>query len=123
MQTIHAFCTQLLHMFPFEANVAARFEVLDETTEKLLLEKLSLDVMLKAAETPDSPLGRALAKAVLAAADITFRDMVREVIRKRDALTRWVEHAGGVPQAMAQLSQALGVGPDETVEDDRSGDL
>ncbi len=25
VQTIHAFCTQLLHQFPFEANVAARF--------------------------------------------------------------------------------------------------
>ena len=30
VQTIHAFCTQLLHQFPFEANVAARFGVLDE---------------------------------------------------------------------------------------------
>ena len=25
VQTIHAFCAQLLHQFPFEANVAARF--------------------------------------------------------------------------------------------------
>jgi ATP-dependent helicase/nuclease subunit A len=25
VQTIHAFCTRLLHQFPFEANVAARF--------------------------------------------------------------------------------------------------
>ncbi len=31
VQTIHAFCTQLLHQFPFEANVAARFAVLDDT--------------------------------------------------------------------------------------------
>ncbi len=30
VQTIHAFCTQLLHQFPFEANVTARFSVLDE---------------------------------------------------------------------------------------------
>src|SRR5271155_356206 len=29
VQTIHAFCTQLLHQFPFDANVAARFAVLD----------------------------------------------------------------------------------------------
>src|SRR5436309_11139378 len=105
VHTIHAFCTQLLHLFPFEANVAARFEVLDETEENQLLEQLSLDVMLKAADAPDSPLGRALAQAVLAAADITFRDMVREVIRQRDKLTRWVDAAGGVPQAMAQISQ------------------
>src|SRR4051812_14168256 len=116
VHTIHAFCTQLLHLFPFEANVAARFEVLDETTETRMLEQLSLDVMLKAADTPDSPLGRALAQAVLAAADVTFRDMVREAIRQRDKLTRWVDAAGGVPQAMAQLSQALGVQVGETVQ-------
>ncbi len=79
--------------------------------------------MLEAAEAPDSPLGRALAQAVLAAADQTFQDMVREAIRERDTLTRWVDAAGGVPQAMAQLSQALGVGPDETVAARRSGDL
>ncbi len=115
VHTIHAFCTQLLHLFPFEANVAARFEVLDEATEHQMLEKLSLDVMLKAANAPDSPLGRALAQAVLAAADVTFRDMVRDAIHKRDKLTQWVESAGGVPQAMAQLSQTLGVGPDDTV--------
>ena len=29
VQTIHAFCTRLLQQFPFEADVAARFEVLD----------------------------------------------------------------------------------------------
>jgi ATP-dependent helicase/nuclease subunit A len=114
VHTIHAFCTQLLHLFPFEANVAARFEVLDETEENQLLEQISLDVMLKAADAPDSPLGRALAQAVLAAADVTFRDLIRETIRQRDKLMRWVEAAGGVPQAMAQLSQTLGIGPDET---------
>src|SRR6187401_3854096 len=64
VHTIHAFCTQLLHLFPFEANVAARFEVLDEPTEAQLLEELSLGVMLQAATEPDSPLGRALAAAV-----------------------------------------------------------
>jgi len=115
VQTIHAFCTQLLHLFPFEANVAARFEVLDEIAETQMLGKLSLDILLQAAEAPESPLGRALAQAVLAAADLTFQDMVREAIRARDALTRWVDDAGGVTPAMAQLSQALGVRPDETV--------
>ncbi len=31
IQTIHAFCEKLLHLFPLEANVPASFEVLDET--------------------------------------------------------------------------------------------
>ncbi|MBX9845554.1 MAG: double-strand break repair helicase AddA [Xanthobacteraceae bacterium] len=116
VQTIHAFCTRLLHLFPFEANVAARFEVLDEATEAQLLEKLSLDVMLKAAAAPDGPLGKALATAVLAAADVTFRELVRETIRKRDVLVPWVEAAGGLQQAMVQLSQALGVKPETDLQ-------
>src|SRR5689334_18296083 len=94
VQTIHAFCTQVLHQFPFEANVAARFEVLDEATEGEMLEALSLDVMQTAAQEPDTALGRALATAVLFAADVTFRELVREAIRRRDMLVPWVEAAG-----------------------------
>ena len=30
IQTIHAFCERLLHLFPFEANVAAGFRVAEE---------------------------------------------------------------------------------------------
>src|SRR5688572_25802841 len=63
VQTIHAFCTSLLHRFPFEADVAARFTVLDDATERQLLDQLSLDVMLEGAANPASPLGRALATA------------------------------------------------------------
>jgi len=66
VQTIHAFCTQLLHQFPFEANVAARFAVLDEAEQTQLFEKLTLDVLLQGAEASDSPLGRALAVAMTA---------------------------------------------------------
>src|SRR5215218_988904 len=44
VQTIHAFCTRLLQQFPFEANVAARFDVLDGTAEAQLLEQVSLGV-------------------------------------------------------------------------------
>src|SRR5512141_620526 len=60
VQTIHAFCTRLLHQFPFEANVAARFTVLDEASTTQLLDKLTLDVLLEASAKPDSALGKAL---------------------------------------------------------------
>jgi len=117
VQTIHAFCTQLLHQFPFEANVAARFGVLDETEQTQLLEQLTLAVLLDGAAAPDGALGRALATAMVAAADRTFRDVVREAIRKRDAINRWVTEAGGVDAAIAALSCELGVDPSE----DRDG--
>ena len=50
VHTIHAFCTQLLHQFPFEANVAARFNVLDDAEHTELLERLTLDVLLEGAD-------------------------------------------------------------------------
>jgi ATP-dependent helicase/nuclease subunit A len=73
VQTIHAFCTQLLHQFPFEANVAARFSVLDDAEQTQMLEALTLAVLLQGAEATQSPLGEALAVAMTAGADQTFR--------------------------------------------------
>ena len=38
IQTIHAFCEKLLHLFPFEANVPAGFRVLDDISRAELIE-------------------------------------------------------------------------------------
>jgi len=117
VQTIHAFCTQLLHRFPFEANVAARFSVLDETEQSELLERLTLNVLLDGARDPGSALAQALNTAMTAAADQTFRDLVREAIGRRDAIMRWVNDAGGVEGVAASLSKLLGVDRADTIED------
>jgi ATP-dependent helicase/nuclease subunit A len=109
VQTIHAFCTRLLHQFPFEANVAARFTVLDEAEQTELQERLTLAVLLEGANDPDGALNRALRTAMTAAADQTFRDVVREAIGKRDNIIHWVAKAGGVDAAIANLSKQLGV--------------
>ena len=114
VQTIHAFCTQLLHQFPFEADVAARFAVLDETEQTQLLERLTLQVLLDGARAPDGPLGRALAVAMTAAADQTFRDVVRGAIGRRATVARWVTSAGRVDLAIAELSRGLGIAPNES---------
>jgi len=116
VQTIHAFCTRLLHQFPFEANVAARFAVLDEATTNEMLDRLTLDVLLEASAAPESALGRALATAIVVAADTTFKNVVGDAIRERDALSAWIARAGGIDAAIAELSRTLGVDPDDTVQ-------
>src|SRR5215213_3185360 len=117
VQTIHAFCTKLLHQFPFEANVAARFQVLDEAAEAQLLEQVSLGVLLEAAANPDGALGRALATAIASAADQTFKQAVSEAIRKRDVVRAWIEHGGSVETAVASLCGSLGVTGGEAIEE------
>src|SRR5262245_18890965 len=116
VRTIHAFCTRLLHQFPFEANVAARFEVLDEAAEQQLLNETSLGVLLDAALAPEGPLGRALTTAIAVAADRTFKEVVAEAIRKRDVVRGWIEHGGSLETAVALLCGTLGIGADDTVE-------
>jgi ATP-dependent helicase/nuclease subunit A len=116
VQTIHAFCTRLLHQFPFEANVAARFTVLDEATTTHLLDKLTLDVLLEASAAPDGALGKALATAIVVAADQTFKDVVSDAIAERDAINAWIARAGSIDAAIAELSGIFGVAADDTRE-------
>jgi ATP-dependent helicase/nuclease subunit A len=116
VQTIHAFCTRLLHQFPFEGNVAARFDVLDEAAQAQLLGEMSLGVLLEAAQAPQAALGRALATAISVAADQTFKEVVAEAIRKRDAVRAWISHGGSVESAIVSLCGALGITAHDTVE-------
>jgi ATP-dependent helicase/nuclease subunit A len=116
VQTIHAFCTRLLHQFPFEADVAARFTVMDEAQTLQLLNQLMMDVLLEAAAAPDSEIGRALAAAIGFAADQTLKDVIADAIRQRETLNAWFDRAGGFDAAIDELSGALGVAPGDTLQ-------
>ena len=117
VQTIHALCTRLLQQFPFEANVPARFAVLDDRDQTEMMERASLAVMLDASRTPDSAIGRALLAAMANAADVTFKDVVREACLSRDHFMAWTDAAGSAEAAVAQVSALLGVTANESIED------
>jgi ATP-dependent helicase/nuclease subunit A len=117
VQTIHALCTRLLQQFPFEANVPARFAVLDERDQTEMMERANLKVLLDASRDPESSAGRALDIAMSSAADVTFKDVVREACLSRDHFMAWTDNAGNVDAAMAQVSSALGVDPGERLDD------
>lgn len=117
VQTIHALCTRLLQQFPFEANVPARFAVLDERDQNEMMERANLAVFLEASRNPDSPIGRALMTAMASAADVTFKDVVREACLSRDHFMAWTDAAGSAQAAAAQISAALGVDSNDRLED------
>jgi ATP-dependent helicase/nuclease subunit A len=117
VQTIHALCTRLLQQFPFEANVPARFAVLDERDQTDMMERANLRVFLEAARTPDSVLGRALLTAMASAADVTFKDVVREACLSRDHFMAWTDAAGSAEAAAAEMSAVLGVSRTDNLEE------
>jgi ATP-dependent helicase/nuclease subunit A len=116
VQTIHALCTRLLQQFPFEANVPARFAVLDERDQAEMMERANLKVLLDASSDPQSPAGRALDIAMASAADVTFKDVVREACLSRDHFIAWTDNAGSADAAIAQVSTALAVDPNEGLD-------
>jgi ATP-dependent helicase/nuclease subunit A len=116
VQTIHAFCTRLLHQFPFEANVAARFEVLDGAAEAKLLDEVRLSVLLEAAAEPEGVLGRALWIAISTVADRTLKDVIGEAIRNRELIDAWIAQDGSITDAIAGLCGVLGVERTDTLE-------
>jgi ATP-dependent helicase/nuclease subunit A len=62
IETIHAFCERILHLVPFEANVPARFAVLDESQTAELLAEARGRILTEAAI--GGPRSAALAQAL-----------------------------------------------------------
>src|SRR6202048_1933056 len=89
VQTIHALCTRLLQQFPFEANVPARFAVLDERDQNEMMERANLKVLLDASREPARGNGNGVHLAMASAADVTFKDVVREACLSRDHFMDW----------------------------------
>ena len=115
VQTIHALCTRLLQQFPFEANVPARFTVLDDRDQFEIMERSILAVLLDAAAKPQSDIGKALATAITSSADRTFRDVVQDACLGNTGFLEWI--GGNAGQALAQLHTTLGLQGDEQLAD------
>jgi ATP-dependent helicase/nuclease subunit A len=105
IQTIHAFCEKLLHLFPFEANVAARFEVADDARRDELLQRARREILAEAASS-----GGELAAKVERIADECgasgFESLIKEAMGHRAlARARWRQD----PEP--DLRKALGLTP------------
>ncbi|MCW5681502.1 MAG: double-strand break repair helicase AddA [Xanthobacteraceae bacterium] len=87
VQTIHAFCDSVLHMFPVESQVPAGFEVLDDAGERDLLAQARLDTLGAAGEQPESGLGRALSHVIAQVDDDRLQAVLMEAVRARASLS------------------------------------
>src|SRR5262249_56162951 len=56
------------------------------------------------------------ATAIAGTSDQTFKDVIGEAIRKRDAVRAWIDHRGSIEAAISALCGTLGVAADDTIE-------
>lgn len=111
IQTIHAFCEKLLHIFPFEANAPAGFRVLDDLARAELLQHAKKRA-LQRAMSDTGALHAALSFVARETTAHTFDILCDELIRNRDALGDISD-----PEAYeASLRHTLGLAPHDTLE-------
>ncbi|UVF19550.1 double-strand break repair helicase AddA [Microvirga terrae] len=107
IDTIHAFCERLLHLVPFEANVPARFAVLDESQTDEMLAQATANVMADAASGNFPELAEALDIISVDAVGDALASAINAALKCKTFL-----HDQTGPM---RLRHALDVSPDETL--------
>lgn len=111
IETLHALCERLLHMFPFEANVPARFVVLDDTQSREAFEVETANVLADAVAGNPS-----LSEALARVAPEATGDALRRAIRGAMAARAVLGDSAGLETRFDRLHRALGLAPGETDE-------
>jgi ATP-dependent helicase/nuclease subunit A len=109
IDTIHAFCERILHMVPFEANVPARFAVLDEAKSAELLDAVT-GLVLNRAVSDAGALGWAREIVSANAAGESFDQLIRQTVRQGWLFAR----ENSAQEAIRRLRKRLRVPADVT---------
>lgn len=112
IETLHALCERLLHMFPFEANVPARFVVLDETQAREMFALETANVLADATQAAETPAGVALARVTAEATGEALHDAVRAAVRAHALMVS----RNGLDGAFVRLRGELGLAAEESAE-------
>ena len=112
VQTIHAFCERILHLFPFEANVPAGFRIIDDIERGALLADARKETLDRALNEDDC-LRDALATVARDASEATFDGLIGELLHHRGAL-RGVARGEDYER---DLRRRLGLAEGETLAD------
>lgn len=111
IQTIHAFCEKLLHIFPFEANAPAGFEVVDDAARAELLEAAKTRAIVGAMRG-EGPLHQALQLVARETTEGGFDALCHELLTHREALAQGRD----LDTYAERMRRRLGLGPRETRE-------
>jgi ATP-dependent helicase/nuclease subunit A len=117
IQTIHAFCQNLLGRFPIEAGVPPSFSVLDDRTARDLMSAARVRVLERAA-SGDVARADAVAHIVTRTSETRLQQLLDAALGgDRRKIEKFFNTHGGDAAAMTrEIRAAHGAGPDDTEE-------
>jgi ATP-dependent helicase/nuclease subunit A len=110
IQTIHAFCTALLHQFPLEANVPGHFEEIQELEQAAMLN----EARSRTLSTGNGDSAMHYAALVPHASDDAIEKALNAIINMRQEFLSWTK--GDVELALEPLYEQIGMDKAATPE-------
>lgn len=111
IQTIHAFCEQLLHRFPIEAGITSDFKVMEDREADDLLAKVRHDFFVSVERSGDSTIRQSLADVIkYSGGQKEFDVLLSLLLSRRDELRQAYEN-------ITLVSERLAVAHGITIED------
>ncbi len=107
VQTIHAFCQNLVKIFPFEIGVRPNFEVMDINMEKLLLQKAKKAVFLDSAH--DELLRNSINKINAKLSEDSFGELVAKILSQKESLLFLKEEFLGIDNVIGEIFKNFAV--------------
>ena len=117
IQTIHAFCERLLHLFPFEANVPAGFEVLAEEEQQELLGKAREQAFGEAIRSTRESDQKTLGALAVETSEFGLDSLVGEALSHRTAIRKMIRDHQGPAEWGKTLGVRLGLAGGATLAD------
>jgi ATP-dependent helicase/nuclease subunit A len=115
IQTIHAFCQNLLARFPIEAGVPPSFSVLDDRTARDLMSAARIRVLERAA-SGDAACAAAIAYVVTQTSESRLQKLLDAALGgdRRKIEYFFHTHSGDTAAMTREIRRAHGAGPDDT---------
>lgn len=85
IETIHAFCTEILKRFPLEAGISPYFEVADEQTTKEMLAHISQKLLAVIEENSDPDIKEATLYLTSRIGELDWPKFLKDIVGKRSA--------------------------------------
>jgi ATP-dependent helicase/nuclease subunit A len=114
IETIHSFCGRLLRMFPFEANVAAGFRVLEERESELLRNDARAIALRQAARDPTT--ATTLRNLAIETGAEGLDALLRQAQDFRAEMNEAIDYWGGLKAYDQALRARLGLARDEDAD-------
>ena len=117
IQTIHSFCQEVLKRFPLEAHISPYFEVMDDRRAAEALEEIKSGLLHKIEEEGDTPSAQALDFLTRNVSESKFPEIMNILAENRNKIIRMFNRFGSAEELFGQMSERLGVRPEETEQD------